>query len=94
MAAPIKARSSSATLSREQALPIGNAVQAFHTIRRLGIMLTDKADDEEAVALVLSIRDIAEKHGAALDECLGKMSPDSSLGVFEEVQEDVDGARS
>jgi hypothetical protein len=62
---------------------VSDAVQAFHTIYRLAVMcsqeITHRTTEDDGDALLLAIRDIAEKHGRSLDE-----HPDSTgLGVFE-----------
>lgn len=61
---------------------VSDAVQAFHTIHRLAVMCTQEIGrrntDDDGDALLLAIRDIAEKHGRALDA-----HPDSTgLGIF------------
>lgn len=73
-------------LSFDEALPISNAVQAFHTIYRLATMCiheTATETDSDGDTLMIAMRELAEKHGRALDECLGGLNPMSSFGLFD-----------
>jgi hypothetical protein len=71
---------------------VSDAVQAFHTIYRLSVMCTQeigrRTSDDDGDALLLAIRDIADKHGRALDA-----HPDSAgLGIFEHEDDAREGA--
>jgi hypothetical protein len=71
---------------------VSDAVQAFHTIYRLSVMCTQEIGrrntDDDGDVLLLAIRDIADKHGRALDG-----HPDSDgLGVFEHEDDAQEGA--
>ena len=77
-AAPID--TAAARAANDVGRSIGDAVQGFHTIYRLATMCIGElgADAGDAEPLILAMRDLAQKHGAALDRCLG----DGGLGVF------------
>jgi hypothetical protein len=73
-----------AKCTEERMHVVSDAVQAFHTIHRLSVMCTQEIGrrntDDDGDALLLAIRDIAEKHGRALDA-----HPDSTgVGVFDD----------
>ena len=70
---------------------ISDAVQAFHTIYRLSVMCVQEiahrdGGDDEGDVLLLAIRDIAEKHGYALDH----HPASTGVGLFDERDDDED----